>query len=162
MYSSKAKNDYGENWESLIKDRMRPCVKVCKIEDASKRNQAEATKRWRRKNKARYDENQRIWRANNPDKIKAYQEKNKENVKRWEQENKERRREIGRIYDKKRRNSEKRKEWIKEYNSRPEVIERRKARDHARNRTPERREYERLRRIRRREQKKLEQQEPIN
>lgn len=152
---------YGKSWEELIKDRMRPCKKVCKIEDPAKRNQVEATKRWRKNHKEQYDEKQRIWRANNPDKIKAYQEKNKANIKRWDAEHKERRRELGRKYDANRRKDPKRIEWEKEYLNRPEVKERRRERDRARNKTPERREYERLRSIRRREAKKLQKQQAI-
>ena len=43
-----------EDWESVIKDRMRPCATICKIEDARKRNSANATKRWREKNMDHY------------------------------------------------------------------------------------------------------------
>lgn len=152
---------YGKSWEELIKDKMRPCATICKIEDPAKRNQVEATKRWRKNHKEQYDEKQRIWRANNPDKIKAYQEKNKANIKRWDAEHKERRRELGRKYDHNRYNTERRQNWTKEYLQRPEVIERRRERDRLRNKTPERREYERLRSIRRREAKKLQKQQAI-
>lgn len=156
-------NDYGENWESLIKDRMRPCETICKIDDASKRNNVEATKRWRKKNKERYEEKKRIWRKNNPEKVKAYQEKNKDNIKRWREEHRERCRELGRKSDAKRRLEGNRKQYEKEYRQRPEVKERRRELDRIRNQTPERKEYERLRSIRRREKSKLaKQQEIIN
>lgn len=39
-----------KHWESLIASRMRPCVTICKIEDAGKRNQYNCQKRWREKN----------------------------------------------------------------------------------------------------------------
>ena len=60
-----------KNWESLIASRMRPCVTICKIEDAGKRNQRMCGERWRK---------------NNPEKVKEIQkrsdEKRKNNPKR--------------------------------------------------------------------------------
>lgn len=75
-----------EHWESLIAAKSRPCAKICKIEDASKRNAANATKKWRKKNADHYKAKQKAWRVANPDKIKVYQERNKKNVKRWAEE----------------------------------------------------------------------------
>ena len=42
-----------QDWETLIASRMRPCVAL-KIEDASKRNSANAVKKWRKKNADHY------------------------------------------------------------------------------------------------------------
>lgn len=66
-----------KHWESLIASRMRPCVTICKILDAGKRNQRMCEKRWRK---------------NNPEKVKEIQkrsdEKRKNDPKRkaWQKE----------------------------------------------------------------------------
>ena len=133
---------------------MRPAQKICRIEDPVKRNAAAATKRWRKKNWKHYQEKQKEWREANPEKIKVYQERNKKNIKRWAKEHPERIRELNRKNDRKRAKSPKRIAWTKEYNQRPEVIERRRERYRARNRTPERRAYDRERKKRQREAKK--------
>ena len=133
---------------------MRPAQKICRIEDPVKRNAAAATKRWRKKNWKHYQEKQKEWREANPEKIKVYQERNKKNIKRWAKEHPERIRELNRKNDRKRAKSPKRIAWTKEYNQRPEVIERRREWDLARNRTPERRAYDRERKKRQREAKK--------
>ena len=36
------------HWESLIAERMRPCTKVCEVEDPVRRNNLEKTRRWHR------------------------------------------------------------------------------------------------------------------
>ena len=143
-----------EKWETLIGAKMRPAQKICRIEDPVKRNAAAATKRWRKKNWKHYQEKQKEWREANPEKIKVYQERNKKNIKRWAKEHPERIRELNRKNDRKRAKSPKRIAWTKEYNQRPEVIERRREWDLARNRTPERRAYDRERKKRQREAKK--------
>ena len=55
-----------KHWESLIASRMRPCVTICKIEDAGKRNQRMCGKRWRK---------------NNPEKVKEIQKRSDEKRK---------------------------------------------------------------------------------
>ena len=66
-----------KHWESLIASRMRPCVTICKIEDAGKRNQRMCEKRWRK---------------NNPEKVKEIQKrsdkkrKNDPKRKAWQKE----------------------------------------------------------------------------
>lgn len=145
-----------QDWETLIASRMRPCVAL-KIEDASKRNSANAVKKWRKKNADHYKAYQKEWFANNPDKVKVYRERNKKNVKRWAEEHHDRVLELGRINNAKRRKDPKRIAWTKEYLSRPEVKAKRAEYDRKRNQKPERKEYNRLRSQRRREAKKLEQ-----
>lgn len=152
----KKKESEMKNWESLIASKSRPCSKICKIEDASKRNAANATKKWRKKNADHYKATQKAWREANPDKIKTYQERNKKNVKRWAEEHPERVRELGRKNDRKRAKTPKRIAWTQEYLHKPEVIERRRQRDRERNKTPERRAWFRERARKRREAKKME------
>ena len=116
------------NWESLIAQRQeahRDTYKPQRIEDPGKRNQARATKEWRKRNNERYKAKQKEWLAAHPEKVKEYQQRNKKNIKRWAQEHHERVRELGRKSDAKRRTSEKRIAWTAEYLQRPEVIERR-------------------------------------
>lgn len=144
-----------QNWESIIASRQRPCATICKIEDASKRNSAAATKKWRLKNMERYKAKKKEWEKAHPEKVKLYQQRNKKNIKRWAEEHPERIRELGRINDRKRAKSPKRIAWSKEYSQRPEVIERRRERDRARNKTPERRAWFRERDRKRREAKKM-------
>lgn len=130
-----------QNWESLIASRIeahRDTYKPQRIEDASQRNSAAATKRWRKRNFNRYKQKQKEWLKANPDKVKVYQQRNKKNIKRWEEEHHERRLELNRINDKKRYNSPKRKAWRVEYNKCPEVIERKKERERLREQKPER------------------------
>lgn len=134
-------NDYGEDWETLISQKMRPAAKLVNQEQQKKESKSKAFNRWKK---------------NNPESYKASLEKNKKNVKRWAKEHPERIRELGRKSDAKRRNTPKRKAWEKEYLNRPEVKERRRERDRLRNQTPERKAYERERSKRRREKKKLE------
>lgn len=141
--------DNTKDWESLIAARMRPCVAL-KIEDASKRNSAESTKRWRKRNWGRYKEKQKEWLDANPDKKKLYRERNRKNVKRWAQEHPDRVREAGRRNDAKRRKTQRRIEWQKAYNARPDVKARRKEYYKQRNYTEKRREYERERNRKRR------------
>lgn len=103
-----------KNWESLIAERTeshRDTYKPQRIKDPLKRRKVEYYKKWCKAN---------------PDKVKIYQERNKKNIKRWEEEHKERRRELGRINDRKRAKTEKRKKWVEDYMARPEVIERRR------------------------------------
>lgn len=129
------------SWESLIAQKQaqhRDTYKPQRIEDASKRNSAAATKRWRKKNWEHYRAKQKEWLAANPEKKKLYQQRNKKNIKRWAQEHPERIRELGRKSDAKRRNSERRKAWAEEYKTRPEVIERRRERERLRAKDPKR------------------------
>ena len=66
------------NWESLIGAKIeahRDTHKVCKVEDAGKRNSRRAQLKWKREHRAYENERARKWRANNPDKIKEYQER---------------------------------------------------------------------------------------
>ena len=142
-----------QDWESLIASRMRPCVAL-KIEDASKRNSANSTKRWRTNHLEHYKAKQKEWNDANPDKIKEYRIRNRKNVKRWAEEHPERVRENNRKYDAKRRKDPKRIEWQKEYNNRPEVKARRAEYYKKRAATPERKEWERQRSARRRAAKK--------
>lgn len=117
------------NWESLIAERIaahRDTYAPQRIEDAGKRNAARATKRWRKNNMEHYQAKQKEWLAANPEKKKLYQQRNKKNIKRWAEEHKERRRELGRINDRKRAKTEKRKKWVEDYRARPDVIERRR------------------------------------
>ena len=103
-----------KNWESLIAERTESHMgsyKPLRIKDPLKRRKVEYNKKWREAN---------------PDKVKIYQERNKKNVKRWAEEHQERRRELGRINDRKRAKTEKRKKWVEDYMARPEVIERRR------------------------------------
>ena len=141
-----------QDWETLIAERMRPCVAL-KIEDASKRNAANATKKWREKNLDHYKLKQKEWAKANPDKIREYRQRNKKNVKRWAEEHRDRVREIHRKSDAKRRTDPvvraKRKAWQDEYNHRPDVIARRREQNHKRQQTPKRKEYERQRSHRR-------------
>lgn len=128
-------------WESLIGEKIkshRKTYKPQRIEDARKRNAANATKKWRKKNWEHYQTKQKEWLAKNPDKVKTYQERNKKNIKRWAEEHPERIRELGRINDRKRAKTEKRKAWTKEYLKREDVIERRRERDRKRAQSPER------------------------
>lgn len=130
-----------KNWESQIADRIerhRDTYKPQRIEDPGKRNHACATMKWRREHSEQYQATQKQWREANPDKIKAYQERNKKNIKRWAQEHPDRVRELGRKSDRKRAKSEKRKAWTKEYLKREDVIERRREQDRKRNQSPER------------------------
>lgn len=146
-------------WESLIGEKIkahRKTYKPQRIEDALKRNAANATKKWREKNWEHYQTKQKEWLAKNPDKVKTYQQRNKKNIKRWAEEHPERIRELGRKSDAKRAKSPKRIAWNKEYSQRPEVRERRRLRDRERNKTPERKAYMRERDRRRRAAKKLE------
>jgi len=146
-------------WESLIGEKIKAHRKTYmpqRIEDARKRNAANATKKWRKKNWEHYKSKQKEWLAKNPDKVKTYQERNKKNVKRWAEEHPERIRELGRKSDAKRAKSPKRIAWSKEYSQRPEVRERRRLCDRERNKTPERKAYMRERNRRRRAAKKLE------
>ena len=104
------------NWESLIGAKIeahRDTHKVCKVEDAGKRNSRRARK----------------WRAKNPDKIKEYQERAKPAIKKWAQEHPERIRELNRKSDAKRRNSPKRKAWEAAYRQTDEYKERRREYD---------------------------------
>ena len=87
---------------------MRPCETICKIEDASKRNSANATKTWRKNHLEHYKQKQKEWNEANPDKIREYRIRNRKNVKRWAEEHKERVRENNRKYDAKRRKDQKR------------------------------------------------------
>lgn len=103
-----------KNWESLIAARIeshRDTYKPQRIKDPLTRRKVEYNKKWREAN---------------PDKVKIYQERNKKNIKRWAEEHKERRRELGRINDRKRAKTEKRKKWVEDYMARPDVIERRR------------------------------------
>lgn len=144
-------------WEDLIAERMamHATTKICRQSDARKRNAANATKKWREKNKERYDQKKREWLERNPDKVKIYQERNKKNVKRWAEEHPERIRELNRKSEEKRKNNPARKAWEKEYRARPEVRERNRERDRLRNRTPERKAWEREYRRKRREALKM-------
>ena len=135
-----------DNWESLIAERMeahRESYTPQRIEDARKRNSAEATKRWREKNRERYIAVKRAWEKANPDKVKAYRERNRKNVKRWAEEHPERVRELGRRSDAKRSTSPKRIAWEKAYRQTEAYKERARERDRRRQRTPERRAWER-------------------
>lgn len=101
-------------WESLIGAKIeahRDSYRPQRIEDPLKRRKVEYNKKWREAN---------------PDKVKIYQERNKKNIKRWAEEHQERRRELGRINDRKRAKTEKRKKWVEDYMARPEVIKRRR------------------------------------
>lgn len=130
-----------QSWESLIGKRNESHFfthKDLKIQDPSKRNSANATKRWRKKNQKHYQDKQKEWRDANPDKIKIYQERNKKNVKRWAEEHPDRVRELGRKADRKRAKSPKRIAWTNEYKQRPEVKERRAKQSKERELKPER------------------------
>lgn len=146
-----------KSWESLYAERValhEGKRTICKIEDPVKRNQANATKRWRKKNYKHYKQKQKEWAQKNPDKIKEYQQRNKKNIKRWAEEHPDRIRELGRKSDKKRRGTAKRIAWKKEYSKRPEVIEKRREYDRIRNKTPERKAYDRERKRRKKEAQK--------
>lgn len=127
-----------QNWESLIAAKMRPAEKVCKIEDASKRNSANATKRWRMNNIEHYKAKKKEWEEANPDKIREYRIRNRKNTKRWAEEHPDRIRELGRKNDAKRAKSPKRIAWKKEYYARPEVKARKAEQSKAREMKPER------------------------
>lgn len=146
-------------WESLIGAKIELHLRThkdLKIKDARKRNAANATKNWRRKNMEHYKAKQKEWLDAHPDRVAVYRERNKKNVKRWAEEHPERVRELNRKSDAKRAKSPKRIAWNKEYSQRPEVRERRRLRDRERNKTPERKAYMRERDRRRRAAKKLE------
>ena len=141
MTKKAAPIDIDENWETIIARRIemhRGTYKPQRIEDASKRNSAEATKRWRKKNWGHYKSKQKEWLAANPEKVKVYQQRNKKNTKRWAKEHPERIRELGRINDAKRAKSPKRTAWKQEYLQRPEVKARRAEQSKARELKPER------------------------
>lgn len=145
------------NWESLIGAKIeshRETHKVCKIDDAGKRNARRAQLKWKSEHREQVNDTVRKWRAKNPEKVKRYQENAKPAIKKWAEEHPERKRELNRKSDRKRANSEKRKAWREEYNKRPEVIERRRERDRIRNQTPERKAWERERSKRRASAKK--------
>lgn len=128
-------------WESIISEKIeqhRDTYKPQRIEDPKKRNAARATKQWRKNNIEHYQAKQKQWLADNPEKVKIYQERNKKNIKRWAKEHPERIRELGRKNDRKRANSEKRKKWVEEYNKKPEVIARKRDREKLRERDPKR------------------------
>ena len=144
-----------EDWESVIKDRMRPCATICKIEDARKRNSANATRRWREKNMDHYKQKKKEWEKENPEKMKIYNDRHRGLRKQWAENNHERVLELQRKADKKRRQTEKRKAWEKEYRQRPEVKARRKEYDRKRQSTPERKAYERERSRKRRAESKM-------
>jgi len=141
-----------QDWETLIAQRMRPCVAL-KIEDASKRNAANATKRWRKKNWDHYLSKQKEWAKANPEKMHEYRMHNKDNVKRWAEEHQDQVRESHRKSEAKRRTDPvaraKRQAWQYEYNRRPDVMARRREQGRKRQQTPKRKEYERQRSHRR-------------
>lgn len=142
------------NWESLIGAKIeahRDTHKVCKVEDARKRNKLQQQRKWKREHRAEENERARKWRAKNPDKIKEYQERAKPAIKKWAQEHPERKRELNRKSDAKRRNSPKRKAWESAYRQTEDYKERRREYDRKRNQTPERKAWERERSKRRRE-----------
>ena len=147
------------NWESLIGAKIeahRDTHKVCKIEDAGKRNSRRVQLKWKHEHRAEENERRRKWEAKNPDKVKAYREKAKPAIKKWAEEHPERKRELNRKSDAKRRNSEKRKAWVAAYRQTPEYKARARERDRKRNQTPERKAWYRERGKRRREAAKAE------
>lgn len=147
------------NWESLIGAKIethRDTHKVCKIEDAGKRNSRRAQLKWKHEHRAEENERRRKWEAKNPDKVKAYREKAKPAIKKWAEEHRDRVRELGRKNDAKRRNSEKRKAWVAAYRQTPEYKARARERDRIRHSTPEYRAKERERKKRRRDAEKSE------
>lgn len=146
---------YGQDWETLIKDRMRPAATICKEQDPVKRAQKEAVKRWRQRNAERYQQKKKEWCEKNPEKMKIYAERRKPAIQKWQEENHDRVVELRQKTDAQRANDPKRIAWRKEYLQRPEVKARRAELDRARNKTPERREYMRLRGIQKREKARL-------
>lgn len=147
-----------DNWESLIGAKIeahRDTHKVCKVEDARKRNKLQQQRKWKREHRAEENERRRKWEAKNPDKVKAYREKAKPAIKRWAEEHPERKRELNRKSDAKRRNSPKRKAWEAAYRQTPKYKERRREYDRKRNQTPERKAWERERSRRRAEARRI-------
>ena len=41
-----SENEKVPHWESLIAEKMRPCAKICEVEDPVRRNNLEKTRRW--------------------------------------------------------------------------------------------------------------------
>ena len=41
-----SENEKVPHWESLIAAKMRPCAKICEVEDPVRRNNLEKTRRW--------------------------------------------------------------------------------------------------------------------
>lgn len=80
------------HWESLIAERMRPCNKVCEVDDPVRRNNLEKTRRWHKEHPeygaeyyAEHREKMRKasdeWKKSHPEHVRAaakrYREKHK-------------------------------------------------------------------------------------